>query len=66
MGSVHGRHLEIKTSGRYTYEMGVALSDIQESGDVALWRDWYRFTLDMAMPARSAAMPPSGRWRACS
>ena len=49
MGSVTGSRLEIKTSGRYTYEMGVALSQSKNSGDGALWRDWYQFTLDMAV-----------------
>ncbi len=49
MGAVTGGRLEIKTSGRYTYEMGVALSTSKNPGDVALWRDWYRFTLDMAI-----------------
>jgi hypothetical protein len=49
MGAVTGGHLEIKTSGRYTYEMGVALSTSKNPTDAALWRDWYRFTLDMAI-----------------
>jgi hypothetical protein len=49
MGAVTGGHLEIKTSGRYTYEMGVALSTSKNPTDAALWRDWYRFTLDMAL-----------------
>ncbi len=49
MGSVTGGHLEIKTSGRYTYEMGAALSKSTNPSDLALWRDWYRFTLDMAV-----------------
>ena len=49
MGSVTGGRLEIKTSGRYTYEMGVALSASKNPQDASLWRDWYRFTLDMAM-----------------
>ena len=49
MGAVTGGHLEIKTSGRYTYEMGVALSTSKNPADAALWRDWYRFTLDMAI-----------------
>ncbi|MFM1902143.1 MAG: hypothetical protein RLZZ440_43, partial [Planctomycetota bacterium] len=40
--------LEIKTSGRYTYEMGRALAGSADSADQALWRDWYRFTLDLA------------------
>jgi hypothetical protein len=49
MGEVTGGRLEIKTSGRYTYEMGVALAASTDPRDAALWRDWYRFTLDMAL-----------------
>ena len=49
MGEVTGSRLEIKTSGRYTYEMGVALYHSRNAADQALWRDWYRFTLDMAL-----------------
>ena len=49
MGAVTGGRLEVKTSGRYTYEMGVALSTSRNPTDAALWRDWYVFTLDMAM-----------------
>jgi hypothetical protein len=49
MGEVTGRHLEIKTSGRYTYEMGVALSRSTDAADQALWRDWHRFTADLAL-----------------
>jgi hypothetical protein len=49
MGRVTGGALEIKTSGRYTYEMGVALSQSTAPADAALWRDWYRFTIDMAV-----------------
>jgi hypothetical protein len=49
MGSVTGGALEIKTSGRYTYEMGVALSLSKNPADAALWRDWYAFTVDMAV-----------------
>ena len=49
MGQVTGSALEIKTSGRYTYEMGVALAQSKNPTDAALWRDWYRFTLDMAV-----------------
>ena len=40
---------EIKTSGRYTYEMGVALSQSTESADRELWHDWYAFTKDLAI-----------------
>lgn len=49
MGDVTSGHLEIKTSGRYTYEMGVALAASSDPGDRALWKDWYLFTLDMAV-----------------
>lgn len=49
MGEVTGSALEIKTSGRYTYEMGVALSQSIDPDDVKLWGDWYAFTLDMAV-----------------
>jgi hypothetical protein len=49
MGQVTGSALEIKTSGRYTYEMGVALSQSKHAADVALWRDWYQFTVDMTV-----------------
>jgi hypothetical protein len=49
MGAVTGGRLEIKTSGRYTYEMGIALSESRDPGDAALWRDWYRFTLELAL-----------------
>ncbi len=49
MGKVTGGRLEIKTSGRYTYEMGVALSASRDPGDQALWKDWYRFTIDLAV-----------------
>ena len=49
MGEVTGGRLEIKTSGRYTYEMGVALSRSEDPADQALWRDWHRFTADLAL-----------------
>jgi hypothetical protein len=49
MGEVTGSRLEIKTSGRYTYEMGVALHRSENPGDRRLWEDWYRFTLDLAV-----------------
>ena len=49
MGEVTGGALEIKTSGRYTYEMGVALSQSRQPADAALWHDWYQFTLAMAV-----------------
>jgi len=49
MGQVTGGRLEIKTSGRYTYEMGVALFHSKDAADQALWRDWYRFTVELAL-----------------
>jgi hypothetical protein len=55
MGEVTGGRLEIKTSGRYTYEMGVALFQSQDPGDAKLWRDWYRFTVDMAVAGAFSA-----------
>lgn len=48
-GRVTGTHLEIKTSGRYTYEMGRALSQSPAPGDQELWRDWYAFTRRLAV-----------------
>jgi hypothetical protein len=55
MGEVTGGALEIKTSGRYTYEMGRALAASTDPADQALWRDWYRFTLEMAMAGAFSA-----------
>jgi len=55
MGQVTGSALEIKTSGRYTYEMGVAVSQSTNPADAALWRDWYKFTLDMAVAGAFSA-----------
>jgi hypothetical protein len=57
MGQVTGSRLEIKTSGRYTYEMGVALSQSKNTADAALWRDWYKFTVDMAVAGAFSADP---------
>ncbi len=49
MGAVTGSRLEIKTSGRYTYEMGRALAASSHPGDQALWRDWHAFTVELAL-----------------
>jgi hypothetical protein len=57
LGEVTGGRLEIKTSGRYTYEMGVALSRSRQPADQALWRDWYRFTLELALSGAFSADP---------
>jgi hypothetical protein len=61
MGAATGGRLEIKTSGRYTYEMGVALSRSKNPTDAALWRDWYRFTLDMALDGAFSTDPTEQR-----
>ena len=55
MGQVTGGRLEIKTSGRYTYEMGVALARSSHAGDQSLWRDWYRFTVELALQGAFSA-----------
>ena len=47
-GEVTSSKLEIKTSGRYTYEMGVALHNSSNSQDQDLWNDWYSFTVELA------------------
>jgi tagaturonate epimerase len=49
MGAVTGGRLEIKTSGRYTYEMGRALFASKNAHDQALWKDWYQFTVELAV-----------------
>lgn len=55
MGDVTGGALEIKTSGRYTYELGVALAESHNSEDEKLWNDWYQFTLKMAVAGSFSA-----------
>lgn len=55
MGQVTGGRLEIKTSGRYTYEMGRALFASKQAGDQALWLDWYKFTLELALTGSYSA-----------
>jgi hypothetical protein len=57
MGQVTGGRLEIKTSGRYTYEMGRALFTSKQPSDQALWRDWYKFTLELALAGSFSADP---------
>jgi hypothetical protein len=43
------QRFEVKTSGRYTYEMGVALSNSPDPKDQKLWTDWYAFTKELAI-----------------
>jgi hypothetical protein len=57
MGQVTEGRLEIKTSGRYTYEMGRALFASKNQADQALWRDWHRFTLELALSGAFSADP---------
>jgi hypothetical protein len=57
MGRVTGQRLEIKTSGRYTYEMGRALAASKNPADQALWSGWYRFTLELALLGAFSADP---------
>ena len=57
MGEMTGRRLEIKTSGRYTYEMGRALAGSPHPADQKLWRDWHRFTLELALLGAFASDP---------
>jgi hypothetical protein len=57
MGDVTGGRLEIKTSGRYTYEMGKALHASEESEDQTLWKDWYTFTVELAASGAFSADP---------
>jgi hypothetical protein len=55
VGEVTERNLEIKTSGRYTYEMGAALARSHASSDQTLWREWYEFTRELAIEGAFAA-----------
>lgn len=48
-GRLTQSHLEIKTSGRYTYEFGRALCHSTQAADQALWKEWYQFTRDMVV-----------------
>jgi hypothetical protein len=61
MGEVTGGRLEVKTSGRYTYEMGVALFRSGNPSDQALWRDWYAFTVGLALAGAFSADPTESR-----
>jgi hypothetical protein len=54
-GRVTGSRLEIKTSGRYTYEMGRALATSSDAKDRALFSDWYDFTRTLATASAFSA-----------
>jgi hypothetical protein len=57
MGGITGGRLEIKTSGRYTYEFARALAASDDPGDRALWLDWHAFTRRLAVAGAYAADP---------
>lgn len=61
VGEVTRQSLEIKTSGRFTYAMGVALAGSRDRNDQALWRDWYGFTRDLAIAGAFADDPTRRR-----
>ncbi len=61
-GDVTRQGLEIKTSGRYTYEMGVALSRSTDPRDAALWSDWYGFTRELAVEGAFSEDPVRQRF----
>ena len=54
-GRITGSRLEIKTSGRYTYEMGRALAASPEAADQRLFSDWYAFTRELAIRSAFSA-----------
>jgi hypothetical protein len=54
-GRITGSQLEVKTSGRYTYEMGRALASSSNPVDLALWRDWYAFTRELSLNSAFSA-----------
>jgi hypothetical protein len=47
-GKITGSKLEIKTSGRYTYALGVAVSKSKDKSDQKLWKEWYAWTVEVA------------------
>ena len=55
IGRITGGCLEIKTSGRYTYEMGRALAASPDAGDRALFAQWWTFTRDLALAGAFSA-----------
>ncbi|MBN1307913.1 MAG: hypothetical protein JXA18_08355 [Chitinispirillaceae bacterium] len=55
IGSETGGNFEIKTSGRYTYEMGRALSRSNDPADRQLWMEWYEFTKDLTVAGAFSA-----------
>eukprot|EP00747_Dinoflagellata_sp_TGD_P027486 gnl/TRDRNA2_/TRDRNA2_132644_c2_seq1.p1 gnl/TRDRNA2_/TRDRNA2_132644_c2~~gnl/TRDRNA2_/TRDRNA2_132644_c2_seq1.p1 ORF type:complete len:285 (+),score=47.21 gnl/TRDRNA2_/TRDRNA2_132644_c2_seq1:28-882(+) len=56
-GRVTGSHMEVKTSGRYTYELGRALFKSSHPSDQALWREWYAFALELSVSSAFSTDP---------
>ena len=56
-GRLTGSRLEIKTSGRYTYEMGRALAASTNAADRRLFHDWYGFTRELALTSAFSDEP---------
>jgi hypothetical protein len=54
-GRITGGRLEIKTSGRYTYEMGCALAASADPRDRAFFAEWWAFTRDLAAASAFSA-----------
>jgi len=48
-GKVTESNLEVKTSGRYTYECGRALYTSSNPQDQEFWKKWYEFTVQLAL-----------------
>lgn len=61
VGRITGGNLEIKTSGRYTYEFGRALAASSDPADRALWADWWTFTRDLALRCAHGGGPDEAR-----
>ncbi|MBN8525239.1 MAG: hypothetical protein J0M02_07890, partial [Planctomycetes bacterium] len=61
VGRITGGNLEIKTSGRYTYEFGRALAASSDPADRALWADWWAFTRDLALRCAHGGGPDEAR-----
>ena len=54
-GEVTGSRMEVKTSGRYSYELGKALAASSDPADQAFWKEWYSFTLQLALTSAFSA-----------
>jgi hypothetical protein len=48
-GRITGSNMEVKTSGRYSYELGRALHASSDPSDQAFWQQWYSFTQQLSL-----------------